>query len=86
MSELRLPTDLELRMAAIHQVHLGEMQQKITSSLTKLSRDLALTNAGICGILLLGGYGYFTLRDRIERLENGEVRSNRAIERTGTKR
>jgi hypothetical protein len=85
MSELRLPTDLEIRMAAIHQVHLGEMQQKITSQLTKLSRDLALTNAGICGILLLGGYGYFTLRDRIERLENGEIGSNRVTERTGPK-
>ena len=85
MSELRLPTDLEIRMAAIHQVHLGEMQQKLTSQLTKLSRDLALTNAGICGILLLGGYGYFTLRDRIERLENGEVGSNRVTERTGPK-
>jgi hypothetical protein len=69
MDNLRLPTDLEIRLAAIHQIHLGEKQTKIEATLVKFSKDLALTNVALCGILLLLGYSHFMLRGRLEKLE-----------------
>lgn len=67
--DLRLPTDLELRLAAIHQIHLGERLTELTNQVKKNTKDIYLTNATICGMILLGLYGYFSLKGRLQHVE-----------------